>query len=175
MFALELDNPFWQFLLVVYSQPGVATECIALQEASGIDVNVLLFCAWLGAERQVVLTDADLALVSDRVRAWHEQIVRPLRGVRRNLKALGGDTSFVEKARSLELEGEQIEQAMLFSLSRDRWHRNCLSHLEEGVRDNVSRLMARSGGAPAGQWPTRLVDASLRQSDKLQPDRKKHE
>ncbi|MFB3151067.1 MAG: TIGR02444 family protein, partial [Alphaproteobacteria bacterium] len=42
------DNPCWDFALVVYRRDGVAEACLALQESQGVDVNVLLFCCWLG-------------------------------------------------------------------------------------------------------------------------------
>lgn len=171
MSGVELDNAFWRFSLLVYAQPGVAPECIALQEAAGIDVNVLLFCVWLGAERRTVLSEADLERLSQRVSAWQEQIVRPLRGVRRNLKTFGDHQDFSDSVKALELAGEQIEQAILFSLSLERWHRNCSCQPEQSVRTNVTRLLARNGGASAGQWPAQLVEASLKQCDKSRPDR----
>ena len=45
---LQYDNEFWRFSLAIYKPPDVAAECLALQEAVGLDVNLLLFCAWLG-------------------------------------------------------------------------------------------------------------------------------
>jgi uncharacterized protein (TIGR02444 family) len=53
--ALDLDNVFWRFSLAVYASDGVARECLALQEALKADVNLLLFCAWMGA-RNVALS-----------------------------------------------------------------------------------------------------------------------
>jgi uncharacterized protein (TIGR02444 family) len=47
---LDTGNPFWRFSLAVYKAPGVAAECLALQETLGNDVKVLLFCAFLGAQ-----------------------------------------------------------------------------------------------------------------------------
>ena len=44
---MPLDNAFWKFSLAVYAAPGVPEECLAVQERYGVDVNVLLFCAWL--------------------------------------------------------------------------------------------------------------------------------
>ena len=58
--AGTLDNAFWKFSLAVYATPGVAGECLAVQESLGVDVNVLLFCAWLAAARKVALTPGDI-------------------------------------------------------------------------------------------------------------------
>ena len=40
-------SPFWRFSLRLYRAPGVGDACIALQETSGVDVNLLLFLLWL--------------------------------------------------------------------------------------------------------------------------------
>lgn len=58
---LEFDNALWRFSLAVYAAPGVAEECLALQETSNIGVNLLLFCAWVGAGRRALLTQGDLS------------------------------------------------------------------------------------------------------------------
>jgi uncharacterized protein (TIGR02444 family) len=113
---LELDNPFWQFSLSIYGQVDVADECLALQEAAGIDVNVLLFCAWLGA-RGIVLRKEDIAAASETIEAWSQNVVRPLRGVRQRMKGLYNNefSDLRERVKALELEAEQVEQAILFA------------------------------------------------------------
>src|ERR1700739_2742498 len=85
--SLQCDNDFWRFSLAIYGQAEVAEECLALQRTLGIDVNVLLFCAWLGAGA-VTLNAKDIADASTAVGAWHHQVVRPLRGVRQWIKTL---------------------------------------------------------------------------------------
>ena len=101
---LEFDNEFWRFSLVVYAAPKVADECLALQETFGIDVNLLLFCAWLGAARRVVLTQSDVERADAAVRNCHESVVHPLRGVRQTLKSICGDCDgFRLKVKAIEL------------------------------------------------------------------------
>ncbi len=80
---LQRENEFWQFSLAVYATPGVEAECLALQEALGIDVNLLLFFVWLGASRRIALAASDVASV---VQPRHDQTVRPLRAIRQQLK-----------------------------------------------------------------------------------------
>ena len=80
------DHPFWDFSLATYGKEGVADACIALQEAHGADVNVLLFCAWAGCHG-VRLDRAQIEAACGAVRGWHEEVVRPLRSVRRRLKS----------------------------------------------------------------------------------------
>ncbi|MGH9696093.1 MAG: TIGR02444 family protein, partial [Bryobacteraceae bacterium] len=113
MTELVLDNPFWRFSLAIYSTPGISAECLALQETIGIDVNLLLFCAWVGAEHQIKLTQTELDEFSATVHSWHEQVIVPLRRARQALKVIGGHAHLRDKVKMVELEGEQIEQAML--------------------------------------------------------------
>ena len=86
---LQYDNEFWRFSLAVYKPADVAAECLALQEAIGLDVNLLLFCAWLGT-RAIVLSRSDIEAASRVVAPWHTSVVRPLRGVRRHIKTQYG-------------------------------------------------------------------------------------
>src|SRR3954464_15663396 len=76
---LQCDNPFWAFSLEVYAAQGVAAECLALQREFGIDVNMLLFCAWLGAARKRLLSAEQFESFEDAVHRWHEDVVKPLR------------------------------------------------------------------------------------------------
>jgi len=115
---LHYENEFWRFSLSVYSQDGVANECLSLQEALGLDVNILLFCAWLGT-RGVVLRRELIEAASQATACWHDNIVRPLRRVRQHLKTQGDIfASLRTRIKALELEAEQVEQAMLFAYAR---------------------------------------------------------
>src|ERR1700754_3361125 len=78
--------PFWRFSLQLYRQPGVADACIALQEAAGIDVNLLLFLLWQ-ATRQRALSPEEVAALEARIGPWREATVVLLRAVRRALKS----------------------------------------------------------------------------------------
>jgi uncharacterized protein (TIGR02444 family) len=116
---LQYDNEFWRFSLVAYKPADVAAECLALQEAVGLDVNLLLFCAWLGA-REIVLSRSDIEAASRVVALWHNGVVRPLRAVRRHIKTQYGD-AFEElrsRVKDNELQAEQAEQAMLFAYAQ---------------------------------------------------------
>jgi uncharacterized protein (TIGR02444 family) len=121
--AQTLDNPFWAFSLKVYGAPGVADECLALQERFGLDVNLLLFAAYMGAAEGGTLDRGDIAAAAGAVEAWHNETVRALRGVRRALKPPSLDARNPLRAqagllrtqvKAAELAAEQIEQAMLW-------------------------------------------------------------
>jgi uncharacterized protein (TIGR02444 family) len=85
--VLECDNPFWNFSLAVYATPGVAAECLALQSALNIDVNSLLFCAWLGSAKNT-LAEKNLAAIDAHVRNWRDTVVRPLQAVWHDIKTM---------------------------------------------------------------------------------------
>jgi uncharacterized protein (TIGR02444 family) len=144
---LPYDNEFWRFSLAVYKPPDVAAECLALQEAVGLDVNLLLFCAWLGT-RAIVLSRSDIEAASRVVALWHNSVVRPLRGVRRHIKTQYGDAleSLRSRVKDDELQAEQIEQAMLFAYAQGI---ESSSDGADAVARNVNEYISMmSGGTP---------------------------
>lgn len=117
------DHPFWDFSLATYGRDGVAEACLALQEMHGADVNILLFCAWAGGNG-VRLDRAQIEAVCEAVRGWHEEVVRPLRSVRRRLKSPldGSPLSELQVAlrariQKIEIDAEHIEQLRLAAIA----------------------------------------------------------
>ncbi len=111
------DHPLWDFSLGVYAREGVEPACLALQDDHGADINVLLAAVWAGT-RGVRLTAADLDRLLGAAGDWHTMVVRPLRGVRRDLRAgLGAPAPMADKLRAeikrLELDAEHLQQLML--------------------------------------------------------------
>lgn len=113
------DHPFWDFSLRVYGSKGVPEACLVLQERHGIDVNVLLYCCWLGASGRGVLDDGEIATVRGTVEDWHRDVVRVVRAVRQRLKG-GFGAAPVELSEPLrrriakiEVDLEHVEQLML--------------------------------------------------------------
>lgn len=151
----------------MYAAPGVEAECLALQAAHDIDVNLLLFCAWAGAERGWRLSPADLERLGAAVGAWREAVVKPLRSARRAIKAMPAPQSpAVRDLRSRiaadELEAERIEQALLFAEATGAAAPPRAGPADAPpariVRDNVALLLAPHGAA----LPQALIAAALR-------------
>jgi uncharacterized protein (TIGR02444 family) len=113
------DHPFWDFSLRVYGSEGVAPACLVLQEAHGIDVNVLLLCCWLGASGRGAVGQDGIGGIVETVSAWHGEIVRGLRAVRKRLKEpVGGEDrdlalSIRKQVQKIEIDAEHIEQLTL--------------------------------------------------------------
>ena len=116
---LHLDGPHWSFALRVYRQPGVAEACLMLQDHHGVDVNVLLLALFAAVDRGILLDRAALEEVDRLVRPWRDEVVVPLRQVRRRLKsgpmpAPDAQTEALRNAvKAAELQAEQIEEALL--------------------------------------------------------------
>jgi uncharacterized protein (TIGR02444 family) len=116
---LPLDGLLWRFALAVYKSDSVADSCIFLQERFSADVNLLLFGAWMAAQRGVVMHEEDAMFARGLVDAWQADIVRPLRGVRQRLKTgpcpAPGKLSEILRndIKGAELLGERIELAWL--------------------------------------------------------------
>ena len=119
-------EPFWDYSLELYGRPGVAAACLALQERHGLDVNLLLLCCWAGA-RGIELDERRLGRLQAAVAGWQDEVVRPLRALRRGLKARLAESlpdsvpagwpdlvrSFRTRVQDLELDAEHLEQLQL--------------------------------------------------------------
>ncbi len=118
------ETPFWDFSLALYGRDGVAPACLILQDRHQIDVNILLFCIWLGADGYPAATEADIARYRAAVAAWHEEAVRGLRAVRRWMKPerppVNPELAQALRARlqKLEIDAEHLEQVTLFNCIR---------------------------------------------------------
>lgn len=167
---LSFDNPFWQFSLSVYAVPAVSAECLDLQARFGIDVNVLLFCAWMGSAHKIALSDENLDAIEASVSVWHENIVRPLRAARQDLKPMPAmsDTAVAALRAGIakdELRAEEIEQAMLFALASTFAKTDATPSAAEAIRHNVKAFLDRAmpGANPA--LPEHLVAQAIAYKD----------
>jgi uncharacterized protein (TIGR02444 family) len=161
---------FWRFSLSVYRVAGVQEECLRLQDSAGIDVNLLLLSAFIGAVHGVLPSEQDLRGAIATVAQWQNGVVGPLRATRRALKQLappqGVPPLLVQGLRadvkSIELEAERIEQLALESwcLSRlDSWPR---AEPDAAVAANINALLALYGtrSQPIVFLPERLIAAA---------------
>jgi uncharacterized protein (TIGR02444 family) len=145
--AARQESPFWRFSLRFYRQPAVADACIRLQEETGVDVNLLLFLLW-HATRKRALSAAEVAELEQRIGAWRDMTVIPLRGVRRALKsppALVAPATaelFRTRIKAVELEAERLQQEAMYELARAAlWGREAPS-LDAAARANIAAYEA---------------------------------
>ncbi len=143
------DNPFWDYSLNLYRQPGIAQRCIDLQDRYGANVNLALFACWAGhLGRQ--LGDGDLRAVQAEIFDWNRRVTQPLRTRRRALDphAVGAAQ---EKQRLLaeELDAEREEQLRLLTWYEAHCPSLSVTQREEAIAQNVQRYLAMLGADAA--------------------------
>jgi uncharacterized protein (TIGR02444 family) len=138
----DQGSPFWRFSLRFYRQPGMADACIALQDGCGVDVNILLFFLWLATAQRCVPLDV-MQTVCAKAAPWRDDVVAPLRAVRRRLKdgsalvVRSTAERFRTAIKAIELESERLQQEALFALAAELATENT-GTVEAAARANVA-------------------------------------
>ncbi len=170
-----MGPPFWNFSLAVYRSSEVQDECLLLQDRFGLDVNLVLLCAYLGAVHGVALSASDIASARQEIGRWHEDIVRPLRAARRALKTI--DVADAEAAMQLrtqvkaaELEAERIEQMTLERWADPRLKTRPRGKPADAALANLQALLSACGVGrvrlDAAQAMRHLIAAALDRKEK---------
>lgn len=119
-----MSETFWDYSIRTYRTEGVPEACLALQDESGVDVNMLLFCCWFGVTRGPHQTESfqQVFVFSEN---WANKVVRPLRQVRTWMKLDGCHAphmptdscmEFREKVKGVEFTAEKMQQDVLESI-----------------------------------------------------------
>lgn len=110
-------SEFVEFALGVYGADGVSAACLSLQGRCAVDVNLVLFAAYLGARRGRTITTLDVDRAAGRVQRWNREVVAPLRDLRNRLSdgpppAPSAATAELRKqVKDAELQAEMLELA----------------------------------------------------------------
>jgi len=145
---------FWDFSVRTYRTHGVADACLSLQNDYGADVNMLLYCCWIGAVAGR-FDDELFARASDFATQWAEHVVIPLRSARTWMKHTGCHTEPLptavcmelrENVKSVEFAAEKLQQEALASFVPTARARNesAQQSLEE-VAANLQRYAGFAG------------------------------
>jgi uncharacterized protein (TIGR02444 family) len=115
---------FWDFSVRTYYGEGVQDAFLDLQNERGADINMLLFCIWVGVTRGDFDDD-----VFDRAcefsELWATNVVIPLRMARTWMKLTGCPETGVpvddcmslrDKIKGVEFGAEKLQEEMLESL-----------------------------------------------------------
>ena len=101
----------------IYGAPGVEPGLLDLQDRYGLDVCVVLACAWYGAAGGGRLAPEAVDGLEEAVAEWRAEVVQPLRSVRRGLKGEQDQGDAVRRLRedvkACELDAERIELTRL--------------------------------------------------------------
>ena len=141
----KLAESFWRFSLALYARPGVARALLTLQDRDGLDVNLILFGAWVGAVQgryldEAVLRDAVAAL--DPIR---QSAILPLRQLRRALKR-GTSPEIGSRIASAELAAERVAQGRLAAIVAAVTKRE--SSREAAVAANLAACLGKQSDSP---------------------------
>ena len=145
---------FWDFSVRTYRTPGVPDACLSLQNDYGADVNMLLYCCWIG----VYAGQFDRELfdsASEFSSAWAGKVVVPLRSARTWMKNQGCRLESVptntcmalrEEIKSVEFASEKMQQEVLESLlSIDQSRHDTREQILEAVNANLDLYASRAG------------------------------
>lgn len=144
----DAAGEFWRFSLAIYARPGVAPACLVLQDRHGCDVNLALYCCWLGVSGRGRLDPDSLAAADEAVAGWRRTVVENFRAARRAIKAaaIAGSESLYTKAKAVELEAERLLQRLLADQAPPA---NGARDSEERLADALANLALYIGDAPA--------------------------
>ena len=117
-----MSSALQAYAVRAWAAPGVAEDALDLQDGCGQNAPLLLWAAWCARTGRAF--DAEtLEAACDTARAWEGAAVRPLRAVRRTLKAAIPDLdddareAVRERVKAVELEAELHLLAALEALS----------------------------------------------------------
>lgn len=137
------STQLWDYALALYASDGVAGACLVLQDEGGADVCELLWVCWLASHGLTLADDVDDALHT--IRAWQRETTRPLRTLRRALKAEAAERPGIARLR------DTLKQAELLA-----------------ERETLTRLQSLSGN---GTRPMRRDDTLIATLQRLTPRR----
>ena len=140
---------FWRFSLAIYGRPGVPPACLVLQDQYGRDVNVALFCCWLGVSGRGRIDAAALQAADRAVSGWRQNVVENFRAARRAIKeaALPETEGFYAKAKAIELEAEKLLQRQLVDGAPPVM--NAATTTQQRLADALANLTLYIGEVPA--------------------------
>lgn len=139
-----MSNLLWQYSLANYARDGVADACLALQDDFGLDVNLLLYGAWL-ASQGFCLTPAHLAELDSGIADWRDNVVRPLRALRRQMREYHPARDIREQVKVLELESERQQQDAMYHFYQQAPQ---LPEEEDSLPANLSLVASASVNSP---------------------------
>ena len=107
------NSPLWRFSNNIYRKEGVSEILLHVQDKFCIDVNMILFVAWLASINRS-LTATDIQDAQKLVSRWRVMVIVPVRNIRRSLKYFTGTDYLYEDVKKLEIDTEKEELKILY-------------------------------------------------------------
>lgn len=145
-----MADGLWAFSLAFYTPPQVQAACLRLQDDHGGDVNLALCLLWHG-RAGTELGAEGVAALEAAIAPWRDEVVAPLRALRRKLKStplIGAEPqeAFRAKVKKLELDSEKLTQQVLEAVAVTPLRQSAPA---EAAPANLRAYGARLGGLPA--------------------------
>jgi len=77
-------SEFWNYSTQIWTLPEVESICLDMQNHFDANVNILLYCCWVG-DKKLTLSDDDLQMLLDTVQPW-QTMIKPLRDSRKMMQ-----------------------------------------------------------------------------------------
>ena len=144
------EEPLWNFSLAYYAHDGVPQTLLTLQDQYDLDVNLILLAIWAGAEPTLPLKKQDFSALDTVASQWREDIVKPLRAVRRTLKtSVFAETIGSHELRTAvaaaELDAEHSAQIALAKKMSDLAPLAATNEIAAGVAANLDAYFKHAG------------------------------
>ncbi|MCW9047989.1 MAG: TIGR02444 family protein [Gammaproteobacteria bacterium] len=110
-------SELWNYSTQIWTLPEVEAICLILQDNYDANVNILLYCCWIG-DKNLSLNDDDLQTIIDTVQPW-QTIIKPLRDSRKMMKQqlIALPASLIEQTvcniTEMEINAEHMTQLAL--------------------------------------------------------------
>ena len=153
----EQHSEFWQWALDRWQGSGAA-RLLELQDKHNVVILELMYVAWLGLRGRVISRE-DLAQLRACSEAWIDQVVLPLRQVRRAWKTEGREATLRARLQTLELEAEHglaILYAESLPLSPMTSCKSSADPNLPALRHNLGLVLEGAGLQTTGEWCQQL-------------------
>ena len=110
---MKTKNPLWHFSKNIYRKERVSETLLHLQDKFSIDVNMILFIAWLASINRS-LTTSDIQDAQKLVSLWRTKVIIPIRNIRRSVRKFSDTEPLYEDVKKLEIATEKEELKILY-------------------------------------------------------------
>jgi len=136
---MEVER-FWDFSVRTYRTEGVPAAGLSLQNDYGADVNMLLYCAWIGAT--VGPFDSELfSRANEYSLRWAKNVVIPLREARTWMKHTGCSAESTPTAECMQLR-EDVKSAEFAAEKMQQEVLDSMVQVDQARSDNPERIVA---------------------------------
>jgi len=143
------DSDFWDFSIEFYKKADVEQSCLSLQDIYSLNVNLILFCFWLGLNKKNKLEQDQWQQLILASLPW-EEIILSLRQSRRMIKhsSIAWPPDFKQETSSsvskIELNTERMQQLSIEQAWNQLDHTVSDDTSENIIRHNIGEYLQAS-------------------------------